>query len=285
MKFLVTGGVGRLGSELVKLITSENHKVVVFDLPNAMWETVDTLNLIESVKGDVTDPDVVREVCEDVDIVMHLAALLPPRSESARDLTFKVNVEGTRNIAEAVKEKGSTIVFASSVSTYGITEADLPPIHESHSLRAHDIYSESKIRAESVLHESGVNYVIMRVAPIVMADVIEPQDVIPYKADQRVEFILVSDVALAFYKTATSSLITKNTLNIAGGESWQMTGREFIEGFYSALGVEVEVKYSDEYTAVDWYDTSRSSFLGYQRTYFNDFLNRLKVLGEELGLR
>ena len=63
-----------------------------------------------------------------------------------------------------------------------------------------------------------------------------------------------------------------------------MTGSEFIDGFYGALGLEVEPTYSEEYTAVDWYDTSRSLFLGYQRTSFNEFQRKLGSVAEELGL-
>ena len=64
-----------------------------------------------------------------------------------------------------------------------------------------------------------------------------------------------------------------------------MTGAEYIAHSYEALGVDVEPVFSEEHTALDWYDTSRSRFLGYQRTTFNDFLERLRTLGEELGLR
>ena len=73
--------------------------------------------------------------------------------------------------------------------------------------------------------------------------------------------------------------------NIAGGASWKMTGAKYIKWFYEALGLDVEPNFNEEYTALDWYDTSRSRFLGYQRTTFNQFLDRLRMLGEELGLR
>jgi hypothetical protein len=73
--------------------------------------------------------------------------------------------------------------------------------------------------------------------------------------------------------------------NIAGGETWQMYGEEYIERFYSALGVEVEPIYSEKYTAVDWYNTEKGMKLGYQRTSFNQLEKKLEVIGEELGLR
>ncbi|MBC8498467.1 hypothetical protein H8D40_05715 [Candidatus Bathyarchaeota archaeon] len=64
-----------------------------------------------------------------------------------------------------------------------------------------------------------------------------------------------------------------------------MTGEEYIQRFYDAIGVEVGPRFSDEYTAVDWYDTSQGLFLGYQGLNFNGFLGMLKALGEQLGLR
>lgn len=284
MEFLVTGGAGRLGSELVKLFSLGGHNVVAFDLPGAFWNTVERYDGIEPFKGDVTDPDVVDDACRDVDVVVHLAALLPPGSEGNRDLTLRVNVEGTRNIVEALRGAGGALVFASSISTYGITGGEDPPVDESRPLRMHNVYSESKIRAERVIEGSGVPHVILRVAPVAVADLLEPPEVVPYRADQRVESITVPDAALAFYNAATYPEAVGKTLNIAGGGSWQMTGREYLEGFYGALGVEVEFNYSEVYTAVDWYDTSKGRFLEYQRTTFNDFRRKLGSVAEELEL-
>ena len=257
---------------------------MAFDLSGASWDTVEGLDGVESFRGDVTDPDVVNDVCIDVDVVVHLAALLPPRSEGNRELTLRVNVEGTRNIVEALNGTGGAMIFASSISTYGITGDEEPPVDESRPLRAHNVYSESKIRAEGVIEGSGVSHIILRVAPVAVADLLEPPEVVPYRADQRVEFIPVQDVALAFYNVATDPEVIGKTLNVAGGGSWQMTGREYLEGFYGALGVEVELNFSEVYTAVDWYDTRKSRFLGYQRTSFNDFQRKLGSVAEELGL-
>jgi hypothetical protein len=64
-----------------------------------------------------------------------------------------------------------------------------------------------------------------------------------------------------------------------------MTGKEYLTRFYGALGVEVKPNYSQEYTAVDWYDTTRSNHMEYQRTSFNRFEEKLVAIGEEMGLR
>ena len=286
MRLLVTGGAGRLGSEVARLAASAGHSVVAFDLPQVYWGSVDGLERVEMLPGDITDTGIVGEAVKRVEGVVHLAGLLPPRSEADRGLTMRVNVDGTRNIVEALTRLlGVPLVFASTISTYGITADEEPPIGEGHAQRAHNNYSESKMEAERLIRGSGVPHTILRIAPISIADLVELPDVIPYRADQRVEFVYVEDAARAILSSLQDPAARGEVLNIAGGRSWQMTGREYVEGFYGALGVEVEPVYSEDYTAVDWYDTSRSLFLGYQRLSFNGLQERLRVLGEQLGLR
>jgi len=211
--------------------------------------------------------------------------LLPPKSELNREFTMRVNVEGTAKIVEAIGSTGASLIFASSVATYGITSMEEPPVLTSHPLQVHDCYSESKIKAERLIRDSEVDHVTLRIAPIAVADLVELPETIPYRGDQRVELIYVEDAARALLSAMNESEAKGKTFNIAGGPTWQMTGAEYIEKFYDALGVEVEARFSEEYTAVDWYDTSQGLFLGYQRLNFNGFLEMLMALGEQLGLR
>lgn len=286
MKYLVTGGAGRLGSELIRLISENGDDAIGFDLPQVSWDAIKDVTGLKIVSGDVTKINQVEKACRDVDGVFHLAALLPPRSEADRGLTMKVNVEGSRNIVKALEGKSNTpLIFASSISTYGITAHEEPPIHEDHPLQAHNNYSESKIEAEHIIRDSRVPHVILRLAPISIADIVELPDTIPYRADQRVELIYVADAARALYSACGKSEAWGQVYNIGGGSSWQMMGADYIERFYEALGVEVEPKFSEDYTDVDWYDTSRGRFLGYQRVTFNGLLEMLRRLGRQLGLR
>ena len=286
MKLLVTGGAGRLGAEVARLLASEGHSIRAFDLPNVDWATVSRIDNIEIFKGDITAPAQVAEACVGVDAVVHLAALLPPSSERNRDLTVRVNVEGTGNLLKALGPlKNTPIVLASSITVYGVTSDEEPPINEGHARKATDNYSESKIMAEELTESSGSPYTILRIAPISVADLLEPPETIPYRGDQRVELIYLEDAAHAIVSTLERPETRGRTYNIAGGASWQMTGAEYIGRFYAALGVEVEPHFSDKYTALDWYDTSSSRSLGYQRTSFNDFKAKLRKVAVELGLR
>jgi nucleoside-diphosphate-sugar epimerase len=284
MTILITGAAGRLGYIVAKHCIRVGYKVRAFDLPNVNWSNIRSIKKVEIIKGDITNPDSVARASKNVETVIHLAALLPPNSEIDKDLTNKVNVQGTKNILNVI-DADAAIVFASSVSTYGITFDQNFPLTETQIQSTHNNYSESKIEAEKTIKESGNNYVILRIAPIGVADLLEIPDVIPYRGSQRVEFIYVEDVAYAV-KACLNRVHEENEIyNIAGGDSWQMTGKDYINKFYSALGVEVKANYSDKYTAVDWYDTKKSQILKYQRTSFNHFQNKLIALGEELGLR
>ena len=286
MRILVTGGAGRLGAEVVKLCASAGHSVRAFDLPNVAWETINGLEETELFKGDITDPAQVAAACGGVDAVVHLAALLPPGSERNRELTMRVNVEGTGNVLRALKPSRRTpLVLASSITVYGVTSGEEPPIGEEHEKEATDNYSESKIMAEGLVESSGSSNTVLRIAPISVADLLEPPEIIPYRGDQRVEFIYLEDAARAIVSVLQRPETWGSAYNVAGGHSWQMTGAEYIERFYAALGVEVEPRFSEKYTALDWYDTSRSRLLGYQRTSFNDFEDKLRRVGEGLGLR
>jgi len=171
------------------------------------------------------------------------------------------------------------------VATYGVTASEEPPLREDHPLRAHDNYSESKIEAEALIRASGVPSAILRISAIAVADIVELPETIPYREDQRVEFIYVGDAARALLSAFESPEARGRAYNIAGGGSWQVTGGEYIRRFYEALGVEVEPCFSEAYTALDWYDTAPSRLLGYQRSTLNGLEARLRAVGERLGLR
>lgn len=282
MRLLITGAAGRLGYEVVKICIKEGYKVRAFDLPQVNWTHLEILEGVEIFRGDITDAAGVQEACRDMDAVIHLAALLPPKSENSRDLTHRINLQGTKTLLESMNHK-TKIVFTSSIATYGVTASEKPPIKETHPQVAYNYYAESKIQAEKIVKESGNPWTILRIAPISVADLLELPETVAYKADQRVEFVYVEDAGYALFSSLEETL--NNVYNIGGGNSWQMKGEEYLNRFYGALGVDVEPNYPSSYTAVDWYDTSKSIGLGYQRTSFNQFERKLVEIGKELGLR
>jgi len=119
MKVLVTGGVGFIGTNLIKeLLKDENELVSIDNYSTGLKE-----NEIDGCKYynvNICDYKNFDQYIEDVDLVFHLAALPRIQPSFKNPLTtFKTNVEGTINLLDWCKEKNVPLVYAGSSSTHG----------------------------------------------------------------------------------------------------------------------------------------------------------------------
>ena len=283
---LITGGAGSVGRQLAGMFLAEGRLVRIFDLPFMDFSGLEDEPNVEIVKGDITDKESVSEAVRNVGGILHLAALLPPTSERDRDKTFAVNVEGTRNIAEALKSHGSkaTLVFTSSISTYGDTSKESDPIKITQPQDAIDIYAESKIAGEKILVGSGVNFVILRIASIAVPAFLEPPEPWPFTSDQRVEMVHRDDVADAIKSSVDTPEAVGNVFNIAGGSTWRLAGKDYVEDFFNFMGAPVEMAvYREEPGWNDWYDTVESqNILNYQNRSYDFYSGEMKAIVEEM---
>lgn len=283
---LITGGAGSVGRQLAGMFLAEGRPVRIFDLPFMDFSGLEDEPNVEIVKGDITDKESVYEAVRNVGGILHLAALLPPASERDRDKTFAVNVEGTRNIVEALKSHGSkaTLVFTSSISTYGDTSKESDPIKITQPQNAIDTYAESKIAGEKVLIGSGVNFVILRIASIAVPAFLEPPEPWPFTSDQRVEMVHRDDVADAIKSSVGTAEAVGNVFNIAGGSTWRLAGKNYVEDFFNFMGAPVEMAvYREEPGWNDWYDTVESQkILNYQNRSYDFYSGEMKTIVEEM---
>ena len=278
---LITGGAGSVGRILASRLQYDGRPVRVFDLPSMNYAGLEGVDDIEVVKGDITDVDTVRRAVDGVEAVIHLAALLPPASEHDRARTFAVNVDGTSHIVRALESLApqATLVFSSSVSTYGDTTQEPPPVRVSHAQRAIDAYAESKIAGEQILRDSRANWVILRIAGIAVPAFQEPPAVWPFTPEQRLELVHRDDVVTAILHATTVPAARGKVFNIAGGATWQVTGREYVERLYDLLGVAPEeATFRTSPGWVDWYDTQESQqLLNYQNVPYGTFLAQIEA--------
>jgi len=283
---LITGGAGSVGRQLAGMFLAEGRPVRIFDLPFMDFSGLEDEPNVQIVKGDITDKESVYEAVRNVGGILHLAALLPPASERDRDKTFAVNVEGTRNIVEALKSHGSkaTLVFTSSISTYGDTSKESDPIKITQPQSAIDIYAETKIAGEKVLIGSGVNFVILRIASIAVPAFLEPPEPWPFTSDQRVEMVHRDDVADAIKSSVGTAEAVGNVFNIAGGSTWRLAGKNYVEDFFNFMGAPVEMAvYREEPGWNDWYDTVESQkILNYQNRSYDFYSGEMKTIVEEM---
>ncbi len=136
-KFLITGGAGFIGSNIVEYLMKNNAGFVrVLDnLSTGHKSNIEKyigLQNFEFVEGDIRNYESCLSALETIDYVFHQAALgSVPRSVADPITTNQVNIDGFLNILVAIKENKNVkrIVYAASSSTYGDHEA-LPKIEE-----------------------------------------------------------------------------------------------------------------------------------------------------------
>jgi len=125
MRYLVTGGAGFIGSNIVDELVRRGHKVVVLDDLSAGKESnlADVRSKIDLRVGSITDLAAVQSACNSADYVIHLAARTSvPRSVQDPIGTNFVNIDGTLNVLVAARDaEVRRIVFAASSSAYGET--------------------------------------------------------------------------------------------------------------------------------------------------------------------
>lgn len=150
MKFLVTGGAGFIGSNIVGELLNRNYEVKVLDnFSTGKRENLnDYGNDIELIEGDIRSYHIVKDAVKSVDVILHQAALPSvPRSINDPITSNDVNVTGTLNILEAARKADvQKIVFASSSSVYG----DNPKLPKEESMIPNPLspYAVSKLSGE-----------------------------------------------------------------------------------------------------------------------------------------
>ena len=142
MKFLITGGSGFLGINLIRHLLKLNHTIISLDLVE--FDYPDCKDKINAVIGDIRDEKIVNELMNGVDFVVHCAAALP--LYPADDI-YTTDVVGTRIlIAAALKYNVKRFVHISSTAVYGIP--DHHPLFETDKLDGVGPYGKAKILAE-----------------------------------------------------------------------------------------------------------------------------------------
>jgi len=139
--FLITGGAGFLGINLIRYFLARDQRVVSLDLTPFDYPEREQVKVYQ---GDIRRPTDVRTACQGVDIVVHAAAALPLYTPA--DI-YSTDVEGTRIIlAEAIRARIPRIIHISSTAVYGIPVHH--PLNENDALIGVGPYGEAKVKAE-----------------------------------------------------------------------------------------------------------------------------------------
>ncbi len=142
--YLITGGAGFLGINLVRYLLAKGQRVVTLDI--APFDYPDVRDKIRVVDGDIRKPDNVRDSLRDVDIVVHAAAALP--LYKPEDI-YSTDIEGTRIVFEESMRAGvKRVIHISTTAVYGIP--DHHPLLEDDPMHGVGPYGIAKVKAEEV---------------------------------------------------------------------------------------------------------------------------------------
>ncbi|MGK9123876.1 NAD(P)-dependent oxidoreductase [Olivibacter sp. SA151] len=159
-KILLTGATGLVGSRLLPRLVKAGYDCF------ALVRGKEVATGVTAVQGDLFDPATLQEAVKDTVAVIHLAAVF---RSTDMDLIWKSNLEGTRNLIDAVKSNApdARFIFASTSHVYDINSPH--PGREDDALNPQHAYPASKVAAEKELSESGLNWSVLRF-PFVYGD-------------------------------------------------------------------------------------------------------------------
>ena len=234
MKFVVTGGAGFIGSNIVKQLLKQNHTPIVIDnLCRGKIERISSPD-IEFHKVDIRNVDQLKKILKNSDGIFHQAALTDVQESFTKQEEYNdVNVKGTENIFKIAKEFNLKVVYASSssvygnpkkipitenskrdpINPYGKTKLDNEFIAESYSkenvsiigLRYFNVYGKGQTGSYAGVITKFINKLKENKDPIIFGSGIQVRD-----------FIFVEDVALANI-SAMKSNVNNGFFNVGTG--------------------------------------------------------------------
>ena len=284
MKVLLTGAFGNIGTNTLRELVKGGHEVTCFDLRTRrtlkVWKRFKRFyqTKVKVLWGDIRRREDVAAAIDGADVVLHLAAIIPPVSERNPGLAEKVNVEGTENLIQAARAqaKPPKIVYTSSYAVFGPRLADPPPRIVTDPLVPTDNYSRHKIVCEKMIRESGLTWSVLRCPAMPSLDTMGADPIMfDISLDTRIEILDPRDAGLAVANSVSADEVWGKILLLGGGQSCQFTYCEYVGRTLDAVGIgrlPCEA-YGKEPAYFDWVDTSESErILSYQRYSLADYL-------------
>lgn len=272
MEVLVTGGSGAIGTVVVDALRSAGQTVTVFDITPPADENVRFL------QGDITDQEAVREAVSEVDVVVHLAALLPKACRQSPRRADAVNIGGSLNVFEAATESHVRVIYASSKAVFGaITGAHAhptyKPISEDAATAPTNLYGVTKATVEqfaTAYLEDGLECAAMRFAStygpgkgdahgdlaILPAAIRQAAAGNPVKlpgADQRNDLLYYVDIAEGIRAAVETAELSYPAYHLGSGMTCSI--REFASALEKHADVPVEVE-----EGIDYRDAAEPSY-------------------------
>ncbi len=302
MKVLLTGAFGNVGRSALTELLQHDVNVRCFDVPTRTNQKAaaraqrELKHPFEIMWGDLRNPEDVFKAVQGVDVVLHLAFVIPKLSatgvncEDRPDWAREINVGGTANLIHAMQAQTPPprLIFTSSLHIYGHTQTLPPPRTVQDVPCPVEHYAHHKVECEKLVRESGLQWCIFRLGAALPMRLIMDPGMFDVPLNNRIEFVHTRDVGFALANALDNDEVWGKTLHIGGGRGCQVYYREMMQKVLGATGVGElpDGAFTTEEFATDWLDTAESQrILHFQRHTLDDYARQLrKKVGALRGL-
>lgn len=287
MKVLLTGPFGNVGLSTLRELVNRKYEVKILDIKSSKNEKLskEFKDNVEIIWGDLRNFDDVDRAVKDVNVVLHVGAIIPPLADREVEFAEEVNVGGTKNIIEAMEKSplNPKLVFTSSIATYG-DRRNTPEIKVDDPLSPtdHDEYGKQKVRCEKLARDSKLDWCIFRLTYIVSTNKLQMDPLMfSMPLETCIEICDTKDTGLALVNAVESREIIGETLNIAGGPKCRITYKEYINKMLDLFGLGRELLPDEAFSTNDFHcgfmDTTKSQeLLNFQRYTLEDYFREVK---------
>ena len=245
-RILLTGASGTVGREVLKQLCEipDQVEITVFDKRSKESRSFyrKQSEMFNLVYGDISDKNDVSKVCRDIDVVIHLAAIIPPLADKNPELAKAVNTTGTKNLIECIEEQSpeAFLLYSSSISVYGDRNSN-PWIKTTDPLNPsdRDEYAKTKIEAEKSVINSSLNWSILRLTAIMGSDNHKPSEIMFHMPlDSCLEIATPGDTGRAFINAIDHpDELNKKIFNLSGGEKCRISYGDFLSRSFEIFGL------------------------------------------------
>lgn len=286
MKILLTGAFGNVGLSTLNELIKRDYTVRVFEI-----STIKNHQLARKYKkkaeivfGDILNITDTGEAVAGMDVVIHLAAIIPPLADQKPKYSEYINVGGTANIINAIQKQPEKpkLIYTSSIAIYGDRlKSPLIKLTDPPHPNPDDEYAKQKLKCEEIIKCSGLDWAIFRLSYIVSADKLQTDPLMfemPLKTS--LEICHTVDVGLALANAVESKRIWGKIMHIAGGTGCRITYKEYLNEMMGIFGMGSnflpEEAFSKDKFHCGFMETGSSQkFLDYQKHTLSDYFHEV----------
>lgn len=228
MLILITGGTGSIGKKLIEKLQNSGYRLRILSRKKTESEASASGNF-EYIKGNLENSDNLDKAVENADGVIHLAGITHTNDFK---MYFKINAEGTKNLTEACRRKGvKKFIYISSRTACEEGGA----------------YAQSKLLAEKIVKESGLDWTILRPSEVYgtkekeaisrLISIVKKSLFVPIIGNGRylLSPVYIDDLVQSILSALKNNSSIKKTYIIAGPE--ELTYVELVDKISKILGV------------------------------------------------